>query len=261
MIRAAGILLLSAASCLAQPNWQSQLTPPEPGSFPPFKPLRVTYRLGWMGIPAGATEATFSRTRPEQFQLDVKGGTIGLARTLWRLDATHTARASASTLRPISLRQTEVYPWQTVRTEIDFNDESATRFRESTSDKTPARRKRLKFRNLYDIHSALLFIRSQRLKPGDTYNLVVCPQATPYLATVRVTDRERVQVRAGKFDAIKTELKLQKVNPDLTLEPHQKFKRGVFWLSDDTDRLLIKAQADIFIGSVWLELEQVQIGR
>lgn len=211
-----------------------------------------------MGITAGAAEVTFSRAKPELLQLDVKGGTTGLARMLWQLDTTHTARAAASTLRPVSLRQLEVYPWQTVRTEIDFTAEGATRFRESTSDTTPAKRKRLKFRNLHDIHTALLFVRSQRLKPGDICNLLVCPQTTTYLATVRVLGRERVQVPAGKYNAIKTELKLQKVNPDLTLEPHPKFKRGFFWLSDDADRLLIKAQADIFIGSVWVELDQVQ---
>ncbi len=214
-----------------------------------------------MGITAGAAEAIFSRVKPDLLQFDVKGGTTGLARMLWQLDATHTARASASTLRPIGFRQIEVYPWQTVRTDIDFTDEGALRWRESSGDSTPAKRKRVKFRNLYDIHTALLFFRSQRLNPGDTYSLVLYPQTTPYLVTARVLGKDRVQVGAGRYSATKTEVKIQKVNPDLTLEPHPKFRRGFFWLSDDSDRLLVKAQADIFIGSVWMELEQVKLRR
>ena len=211
-----------------------------------------------MGFTAGTATVVFSRVKPDQLQMDVKGGTSGFVGKLWHLDATHRARANASTLRPISVRQLEVYPWQTVRTELDFDDESVTHFRTTTNEETPAKRKRTRFPNLYDMHTALLFFRSQRLQPGDIYSVVVYPEGTPYLTTIRVTGREKVQVAAGKYNAIKIELKLQKVNRDLTLEPHEKFKRGFAWLSDDADRLLIKAQAEIFVGNVWVELDRTQ---
>lgn len=255
---AAAVAVLIIAGSPAQADWQSVAAAAAPGNFPLPKPLRATYRFGWMGFTAGSAEAIFSK-KSDQLQLDVKGGTTGFVRTLWSLDATHHARASASSLRPISLRQWEVYPWQTIRTEVDFSADGVQRFRESKpADKTPPRRKRFTFPNLYDLHTALLFFRSQRLQPGDIYSIVVYPAADAYLATLRVVGREKTQVPAGAFNAIKTELKLQKVNRDLTIVPHPKFRRAQAWISDDADRLLLKAQADIFVGSVWMELNQAQ---
>ena len=43
----------------------------------------------------------------------------------------------------------------------------------------------------------------------------------------------------------------------MELQPHAKFKRAYIWLSDDPDRLVLRVQADIFVGSVWAELEKV----
>src|SRR5450432_3931504 len=157
VIRATLFVLLMAAASLAEPAWQQALTPPTPGNFPQPKSVRASYRFGWMGLTAGAAEATFLRVTPEQLRLDVKGGTIGFVRTLWRLDATHVAYANAATLRPISVRQREIYPGQTIRTEMDFDDECVMHFHGSTRDQTPAKSKRFKFPNLYDMRSALLF--------------------------------------------------------------------------------------------------------
>ena len=56
----------------------------------------------------------------------------------------------------------------------------------------------------------------------------------------------------------KLELKLRRITKKLELEPHAKFKRATAWLSDDRDRLLLKIQAEVSVGSVWTELESVQ---
>src|SRR5215210_6412612 len=104
----------------AAPEWQKRLSPPEPGSFPLPHPLTASYRCGWSGLPAAAIDVSYTRPKSDVIQLDAKGGTIGLARTLWKLDVTHTARARASTLLPIDMRQTEVYSDETVRTELEF---------------------------------------------------------------------------------------------------------------------------------------------
>ena len=42
------------------------------------------------------------------------------------------------------------------------------------------------------------------------------------------------------------------------LEPYKKLKRAYAWLSDDRDRMLVKIEADIFVGSVWAELKSVE---
>ena len=83
-------------------------------------------------------------------------------------------------------------------------------------------------------------------------------ESTPYLATITVLGRERIKVKAGTYPAIKVDLKLEKVTSDMKLEPHGKFKRATGWLSDDEDRLPLRMNAQIFVGSVWAELLKVE---
>lgn len=253
ILRTAAFLLATLAGSGAA-DWQQHLTPPTPGSFPLPRPMRATYRGGWAALSAADLEANFSR-RGDAVQLDFKASTTGFVRTLWRIDATHVARAEAATLRPLEMRQLEVYRGKTVRTELDFDGESVTKFRESKpDDKTPTKRKHFEFANLFDLHTALLFVRSQKLRPSDVFNIVVYPATAPYLVTIRVIGREKLQVAAGRYQAIKLDVKLQRIDQNYDLQPHQKFKRATAWLSDDADRLLLKAQADIFVGSIWAEL-------
>src|SRR5207245_1720917 len=100
---------LVAASALADStnNWRERLSPMTPGVFPPPRPMTLNYRFGWSGIGAGEAEIRYKRPKPDVLELDATGGTTGLVRTLWKLDATHTATAHASTLRPLSVKQTE----------------------------------------------------------------------------------------------------------------------------------------------------------
>ena len=65
---------------------------------------------------------------------------------VWLLDATHAARAQALTLRPIEMKQVEIYRAKTLRTELQFDSAGVTKFRESKpDDKTPPKRKRFEF--------------------------------------------------------------------------------------------------------------------
>lgn len=252
---------LALLPALALGDWQQQLSPPVPGGFPPPRPLRAEYRGGWSGVTAAQITAAYSRPDAATVQLDAKASTSGLARALWRVDATQVARANAETLRPVSMRQVETYKAQVIRTNLDFDETGVTKFREAKpDDKTPPRRKHFDYPNLFDLNSALLFIRSQKLQPGQTFRLVVYPATSPYLATVRVLGREKIKVRAGVFPSIKLDLKLQKVNKEFVAEPYTKFRRATAWISDDADRLPVKVAAEIFVGSVWVELERVRAG-
>ena len=129
------------------------------------------------------------------------------------------------------------------------------------SKEPPGKERRFKCANLFDLQSGLLFIRSQRLEAGDRYRFIVYPATYGYLVDIEVLGREKLKVPAGSYDAIKCQVRLQEVNKNLELEPHKKFKRAYAWLSDDADRLMLKIQADIFVGSVWCELQSVEFPR
>ena len=90
------------------------------------------------------------------------------------------------------------------------------------------------------------------------YRVVVFPATSAYLATLTVVGREKVTVHAGNYKAIKIDLQLSKVGKNLELEPHRKFRRATIWISDDSDRVLLRAEAQIFVGTVFAELQSVR---
>ena len=104
----------------------------------------------------------------------------------------------------------------------------------------------------------MLFLRSQPLKERGIYRIVVYPASSAYLATITVTGREKVSIRAGNYKAIKLDLKLNKIGKDLELEPHRKFRHGTIWISDDADRILVRIEAQIFVGTVFVELQSIR---
>jgi hypothetical protein len=86
---------------------------------------------------------------------------------------------------------------------------------------------------------------------------VVYPASSAYLATVTVTGREKISVRAGSYNAIKADLQLSKLGKKLELEPHRKFRRATIWISDDADRIILRIEAQVFVGTVFAELQSV----
>jgi hypothetical protein len=248
------VALLLATGHLFATDWQETLSSPEPGAFPPLRTVSLAYECGWAGLTAGRVDAQFLHTDGDTCELDATAATTGLVRALWHMDATHMARGNLDTLKPLSVSQKEFYRAQTIRTELTFDDDGVDHLRESTQDKKPAKRRRFDFPNLYDLQTALLYVRSQKLEDGDVYNIVVYPGTTPYLATVTVLAHEKIKVKAGSYPAIKVDLRLQKIMGDMTLVPHGKFKRATGWLSDDADRIPLRLNAQIFVGTVWVEL-------
>ena len=73
-----------------------------------------------------------------------------------------------------------------------------------------------------------------------------------------MTGREKISVRAGSYNAIKVDLQLNKIGKNLELEPHRKFRRATIWLSDDTDRIILRIEAQVFVGTVFAELQSVR---
>ena len=240
-------------------EWQETLTPINASSFSPLRPLHATYRFGWSAMHAATADFDFSRAKDGALQLEVKARSEGVVRKLWKMDATHTALCHAKTLLPISMRQKETYRKETLTTSLDFDAGGVSRLRESDPPgKNPPRTKRFKFPGIFDLHSALLFVRSQPLANGDVVRMVAYPAVDPYLAEVEVLGREKIEIAKKKYDAVKLGLKLREITKKLELKPHAKFKKATAWLSDDRDRLLLKIQAEVFVGSVWTELESVK---
>jgi hypothetical protein len=257
-IRAITILLAFGTDSFAA-DWQATLSKEPPGNFPQLRPLRASYRFGWSGVTAATGEVHFTKPSIDKFQLEGTGRTTGFLRALWRLDATYRAVANAQTLAPIETQQTESYRSKKIATHLTFTANGVTRVRtegEGAATKTTTRDFTLP--NLFDLHSAALYLRSQPLKQGSVYRLAIYAATNAYLATVTVTGREKISVRAGTYNAIKLDLRLKRIGKHLELEPHKKFRRGTIWVSEDAERLILRVDAQIFVGSVFAELQSVR---
>jgi hypothetical protein len=248
--------ILVSQETRAASNWPSSLTRDPRGSFPDLRPVRATYVYGWSGITAATSDVYFHRGDQQTFVLEGRGRTVGLARVLWRFDLDYRAAANAESLRPLDTHQVETVRGKRVETNLKFSDEGVSGSRLESGHVTPAV-KDFNLENLYDLHSAFLYLRSQPLRDRSVYRVAVYPANSAYVATLTVVGREHVRVRAGSYSAIKLDLKLQRVSKKNELEPHRKFKRATIWISDDNDRLLLRIESQIFVGTVTAELQSV----
>ena len=251
-------LLLSCCSSVLAADWQTTVTKEPPGKFQELRPFRAVYNFGWSGFTAGTGEAHFAKPSEQRFELQGTGRTIGLVRALWRFDVNLRAVADARTLRPIETNQVETARGKKIATHLAFTSNDVTRSRTEGAGAGTTKSKQFSFPNLFDLHAAMLYLRSQPLRDRNTHRLVVYPATNAYLATITVVGREKISVRAGTYNAIKLDLQLNKVGKGLELEPHKKFRRASVWVSDDADRLILRIEAQIFVGSVFAELQSVR---
>lgn len=240
--------------------WRDRIGPETPGPFPPVRPFSGEFRFGWSDIGAASAKARLWYSG-DKIMVEIQGGTDGLARTLWQLDARHEAVILKDGLKPVAFEQVERYAKKRVRTEAVFKPDGLWRIRAVTPDpKNVARWKRIKVEPIRDIISAMLLIRSQELNDGDRIGIVAFPGDAPFLVEVAVARHEQLRVTNTLRKTIKLDFQIQRIdtkNKD-RLAPHGKFKNGTVWISDDENRVPLRAEVDIFIGYVFGELANIR---
>jgi hypothetical protein len=100
----------------------------------------------------------------------------------------------------------------------------------------------------HDVLSAFYFIRTQKIRVGDTLDLAAVSGKKKYNLKVLCHGRETVEVPAGKFNTLVVEPVLKgdglfKAKGKLTI-----------WLTDDESHTPVKMQSKIPVGSIKAEL-------
>src|SRR5215469_6662730 len=193
MTKCAITILLASWTGSFAADWQATLSKEPVGNFPELRPLRASYRFGWSGVTAATGDIHFTKPANDRFELEGTGRTIGFVRALWKLDVTQRAVANSQTLTPIETQQRESYRSKRLATHLTFTNNGVTRARtegEGATAKTTTRDFTLP--NLFDLYSAALYLRSQPLKQGNVYRLAVYPATNAYLATIKVTGRDKI---------------------------------------------------------------------
>ncbi len=252
------LALLFASTALGA-KWETTVTASSPPGFPGPRPMQAKYGFGWSGFPGATAEVRLTKPSGNRLQFDGTIYTTGLVRSLWKFDATYASMVEAGSLRPRETKQIENARNKKTVTSLSFDSTGVTSQEIETPGKTAGpKMRRFDCPNLFDLYSALLYLRSQPLQDRNVQRIVVYPATSAYLATVTVLGRERLSGPSGAYNAIKLDLQLNKVGKNRELEPHRKFRRATVWLSDDSDRLLLKIQAQVFVGTVVVELQSVE---
>jgi len=258
------LIALLVSACLvnaAEEDWRSKLTPPRPGPFPELRALRATYGFGWSEIEAAHADIEIGPDGPF-FQTRVSGGTQGVARALWKLDAKCRSTTERDTLRPVVTQQSENYSRKKVDIQIVSRPDGLwyRRAVDPQGEHAP-KWKLLHLEPVFDLVSGMLFIRSQKLADGDEVTAIIFPGDSPFLVTAKVAGRESISVAGQKRPAIRLDLSILRIgtkgDEKGKLLPHKKFRSGRVWISDDRDRMALRAEVEIFIGYVYGELKEI----
>ena len=245
-------------SCL-HAGWQDRLTPDVAGPFPMLRPFEAEFRIGWSDIEAARARMSVSY-QGGNILLAGSGGTNGLARMLWQLDATLDATTSKPDFKTIYSIQAENYANRSITTQIVARPDGIWRLRENLPQgENAARWKKIKISPLRDLFSGMLYIRSQNLAPGETVSTIIFPGDSPFLVDLKCLGTDKIPIAGSQRDALKLDIRIQRINLKKgdALEPHGKFQNGTVWLSNDADRIPLRAEVNIFIGYVFAELESI----
>ena len=239
----------------AAPGWTKELTSPIPGNFKLPVPMSVELQISWQGlVRAGVVKIDFAPPEEKKsgaYIVRAHSKSEGPAAVFFPYESSFWAEISPQTLRPIHFRSVETDDVEAITTTVRHDSTRAASTEISKrikSGEIRTKRQNFKFSPIYDIFSAMLHVRSQRLKDGDQIALVIVPFDTPYLLRVRVQGRE---IHAER-QAIRLIVGMRKIDrKTMELLPYKKLKRdATLWLTDDEDRIPLELQAAAFIGSI-----------
>lgn len=253
VLAATATLCLSAAA--APPEWDKDLNSPKAGPHPPLAPTALEYRLSWRGaINAGTTRmeiAPRDARKPGRLVIKSTARSTGTAAALFPYSHHFWAELHPRTLKPTYFQAEETDRRETITSRIRYFADRVES-QESTTPKgggkTTTQDRTFAHRDVHNLFSALLHIRSQNLAKGSKHTILCQPFDSPYLVTVESHGTEK---HDGK-SAIRCTVTMRKINrKTLAIEPYKKLRRpATLWLSDDADRVIVELRAAVFIGDV-----------
>ncbi len=247
---------LSVSTALAEdPAWKSELTSSALGPHANLTPTVLDFGLSWNGaIESGKLRIEFAppdAKKPNAYLVRSSASSLGAAAALFPYKSNFWSELDPTTFRPKFFHSVEIDKSENVTNDVRYFPDRVECSETTKVFKTGVAKtsnKMFKSAPIFDIFSAMLHIRSQKLDGGDKIALIVCPFKTPYLLRVNVIGRE---IHNGR-DAIRLTLGMRKIDrKTLELLPYKKLKQDVtLWLSDDADRIPIELRAAAFIGDV-----------
>ena len=257
------VVSLTTPHLRAEPAWKSELTPPALGPHPRLAPIDLNFHLSWKGmINAGKLRMEFAPAdakKPTAYVIRSAASSMGPAAVLFPYQNSLWSELDPASLRPRYFHSAEIDDKEDLSTTVRYFSDRVECREESRLLKTgvtSTEDRIFRVSPVFDIFSAMLHIRSQKLADGDRIALVICPFKTPYLLRARVISHE---VHNG-MAAIRLTVGMSKIDrKTLELFPYKKLRRDVtLWLGDDADRVPLEFRAETFIGDVRATLAAIR---
>lgn len=254
-------VLVSLAACpfapAADPAWKQELTSSAPGPHPQLAPGVLDLRVSWKGIlNSGRLRMEFApkdAKKPGALVVRSSATSLGAAAAFFPYQGESWSELDPVTFRPRFFHAVESDKTETITTTSHYSPNSVA-CREITSPKGKGKSagktsdRTFTFTPIFDVFSAILHVRSQKLAEGDRINLVIHPFNNPYLLRIKVLGREKHLDRK----TIRLSVAMRKIDrKTLELKPYKKIKSdATLWLSDDADRIPVELRAAVFIGDI-----------
>lgn len=239
--------------------WEATLTAPAIQPFAAIEPFEATYQFGWEGLRAGSATVRLNKGEHGLRAITASGGPNKLIRKLWEYQASYLGEAGPNGEVPSWFHMDEKISKGNLLSDALFNQGSVYACHRLLSESKPWEKTALP--GVRDLFAAMLFVRSQPLMDGDQLRLTVFPDQGPYLVDLKVTGRDMVTIMGSQVKAIRFIVSIQSIQTRGhkmgTLEPHKKFRSGRVWMSDDERRIPLRAEVDVFIGSVFGEITKI----
>jgi len=234
----------------------------QPRFYPFDRGESVRYKASWNGIPVASAEI---ETRSiwiagkKFYRVKIRAKTWKVVDLIWKMRDSLESIFDAQTFSPHRFifsqkenrRRTETrvsFDQQTKKVMVHRQKGKKIKQFEFVSDET------------FDPISAVYLLRSLDVKIGDRLEMNLFGGHNHYRLVLHVVEQERIHLAVGKFDAFKIDAQLIKQTPltDDRKNHRQKVRRGSLWISSDPKRILLKASSKVWIGSVYLELMDIQ---
>ncbi|RYD24694.1 MAG: DUF3108 domain-containing protein, partial [Verrucomicrobiaceae bacterium] len=172
----------------AEPSWQKELTSPSPGPFVVQVPVTLDFELSWKGaINSGKVRIEFAPPdvkKPGTFVVRSSSASLGAAAVLFPYQSHFWSEIDPVSLRPRFFSAVETDKKESVTTTVRHfpgRVESREVTKITKTGKVKQTDKVFSFSPVFDVFSAMLHVRSQKLDDGDHITLVIHPFDTPYL--------------------------------------------------------------------------------
>jgi hypothetical protein len=244
---------LLAVLCCTGGSAPGQQQLPKPSKFP--NPEKLTYRVEWRTITAGAATLELSHGTPADWETKLNIESAGLVTRLYRVLDSYKATSNDKFCGADAVLDAQEGK-RHIQTRLKFdNDRHRATYDERNLLKNSSTKKELAIAPCtYEITGALVALRDLKLEPGKSAILPITDGKKIANARVEAQARETITLRGKQYSTIRHEAFLF----DNVL--YKRKGRLLIWITDDADHIPVqfRLQMGFPIGNITVELEKNQ---